>query len=196
MAIGDLFRSSAIYNHPNADGDVVNIFDYVQDEEVSVLSQSAICQEIANAVGALLETEIMASLEEEWVLNRVECFGISDPTASATYVSNTAGTQTGETLPIRSAPVMTKITGLRGRTYRGRTFWPAPGEASQDGGVLLQAWVDVFADAGEELRLYEGDQMNVYQMVVYSAKLEIGTRVSNVIVRSTLGSIRGRQAVS
>lgn len=196
MAVGDFFRTTTVYSHPQADGDVVNVVDFVQDELVVSQSDAEYCEELAIEVRDTVETEWLPSISDEWSLLRVECHGITNPLAQSTATSTADGEAVEESVSIRSAPVVTKETGVRGRSFRGRMFLTSITEASQAGGVMSAGLISTIQSFVDALRHLTLTNLNQYQMVVYSTLLTDGTKVTSLIVRANLGTIRGRQKVS
>lgn len=197
MALNDFYRTSIIFNHPNADGDVVNVVDFELLNIGTIVSEEEFCEELAQQVVTIVEAELLPALTDSWTLNQVTCFNITQPQFQGNDVSGSAGAIDNESVAIRSAPVATKRTGLRGRSFNGRMFLPSIPETNQDAGVMNAGLLAVLNTYVEELRNFSTTvNTNEYIMVVFSQLLLNGTRVTSLSVRSTLGSIRGRQRVS
>lgn len=135
--------------------------------------------------------------------NGVEGFIVNKPTVAGGFAINTNGTTAANLLPLRSSVVSTKVTGLRGRSYRGRFFLPPPGEDVQDEGVITGAYITVINGFLQALRFIGDGAGNSWQMAVYSPTLSpdpetafVASLVSDFITRPVLGSQRGRQVVA
>lgn len=196
MAVGDFYRASAIYSHPNATGEVVNLYDYEQTDIEVVKTEDQYCTEIAVELAQGVEADFLPSLSDAWTFLRVNCFNIDQPTFEGSASSGNVGGIAGDSVAIRSAPVVTKLTGFRGRSFRGRTFLPAPLEVDQDGGVITSGHQTVLQTFMDNQRILVHASGNRYVAVVYSEKLITGTQIGTYEVKLTMGSIRGRQKVN
>lgn len=196
MAVGDFYRCSVIYSNTTGDGNIVNVFDYEQTDIVVAKTEDQFCNELASELRIELEDNYLSLISADWTLVRVDCFNITQPTFEGTSASGDPGTGAGDTVSIRSAVVVTKRTGFRGRSFRGRTFLPAPSENNQNGGEISAAYATSIGTffSGILVLLLVND--NRYVMVVYSSVLVDGTQVGTAEVKTTLGSIRGRQKVN
>jgi len=135
-----------------------------------------------------------------------EFFGITKPeiggVGSVTQALN-GGTAGDQGVSMRTAAVVSKMTTMRGRHFRGRMYVPAIGEQAQSSGVLIAAAVGYLGIASNALRIVNeaGLASPQFDMVVYSPTLSaaqgqvVSTEVSSFRVRDTLGTIRGRQDV-
>lgn len=195
MALNEFYRTSAIYSHPNADGEVVNVVDYELTTIGTPSSEIVFCGELATEVGDAIVTGYLPQLSLEWSLKQVNCFNIDQPAFSAEQVFGNPGASGSDSLPLRSSVVVKKSTGLRGRSFNGRMFLPATTELEQDDGIItpaLKAIIQLFVD---DLIILTSPASNQWTMAVYSSLLSDGTVVQNMLVRDTLGTIRGRQKV-
>ena len=195
MAIGDFYRTSAIYSHPEADGDVVNILDYEQQVIVVSKTEGEFCNELAAEVRNTLVSEFLPLIADDWQLDKVDCFNITQPTFQGVAISGANGGLADDSVAVRSAIVVTKRTALRGRSFLGRTFLPAPPETVQDGGritSIFQLDVDTAMAQMISLDLSNG---NEYELVVFSELLVSGEPVTSYAANAVLGSVRGRQKV-
>jgi len=116
------------------------------------------------------------------------------------------GQSTTGLVPLRSAVVMHHGTAKAGRSFSGRTFWPAPDETEQTAGALISA-AKTFAEntAGSLTSLdlsAAGGAGSKGELSVYSptqskkASAIVATPVSSLTIRNVMGSQRRRQDVS
>lgn len=200
MSIGDVFQ---VVMNWDVDGEVMaNVAHWEQFNESGALTDSEevdlLCELISDDVIANYLPNAPADLD--W--NGTEGFIVNKPTVAGSFAINTNGTTAANLLPLRSCVVSTKVTALRGRSYRGRFFLPPPGEDVQDKGVITAAYialVNVFLDGVRQVSDGTG---NNFRMVVYSPTLSpnpetavVATPVDSFITRTKLGSQRGRQKV-
>lgn len=202
MALNDVYRASAIFTHPQGDGDLVFTRHYRTTTVATVVSGVVEAQEIATEYVNNVETQYLPHLPEDYTFVEMNVIGITDPTVTTTLASGLPGLIDGDAVAIRSAPVIKLGTGLRGRSFNGRMFLMAPPEANQDGGVITPAYVTLLEGfLGFILRLSVTVSNNIYDSTIYSPTLSLAqetivdTLITTQIVNSTMGSQRGRQKV-
>lgn len=128
----------------------------------------------------------------------VTIFNRTDPTEGLTLEATYDGTATVDGLPLRASIVVNHLTGLRGRSFRGRTSMPAPTEGQQDDGEIVEG-LSTLTAAFWTANTTSGTVTDQGSMVVHSARLSTPSVVFNTIVtghiiRGFMGSIRNRQA--
>lgn len=202
MSVNEIYKASVIFSAPGADGDMVYNLHYRTTEVNSPISNSAEGLEIAQEVADITDDLYLPSLADAFTFERVDVIGITDPLVGQTVVVNLPGESANEVLPFRSAPVVKLLTGIRGRSFRGRVFLMAPAENQQDGGVLgggtITAIDTYIADLNQ---LNQQPSTNVYRLTIYSETLSsppttfIDNLVATRLVNPTLGSQRRRQEV-
>lgn len=196
MAIGDVYRVSIIFSSDLFDGDAVNVLDYTQTVVVIAKTEPQFCSELAAEVGNEYVDNYLSDVGDEITLERVECFNVTQPTFQAAVQFNTPGSLADQLVSPRSAVVVSKNSGLRGRSFNGRMFLLPPGESQQDGGELTPAFETIVQTFVTGLILLILSNLNQYKLVVFSQKLGLDTLVATMIVRSILGTIRGRRKVA
>lgn len=204
MAQQDVYQVDAIFNHPLADGEMATIFHYRLSSVSTPLSEQEFGDELAVAFLGTLATDYLGSLSIDFTLVRADWFNVSNPVFGGTIPEGTAGGVMQEAISLRSAPVVKKITGLRGRSFRGRNFLMAPVELEQAAGVITVAHQTVIGTLMDNLQTISLNVLpNIYNMTVFSPTLTLaagGVVVDNLVsgfqVQRTMGSVRGRQAVS
>jgi len=197
MAVDDIYKCSAVFDATGIDGDLVVTHHYRQAGIDTTLTESGYCAELASQLRIAYVADFMPEITDDMTLDRVDCFNVTQPQYAGLSVSGQAGGKTvTDPLPYRTAIVVARKTGLRGRSYNGRMFLPGIVEEDQNGGVIetsfktdLQVFVDGIID------LVTGND-NDYSGVVYSEVLAIGTQITDMVIRDVLGSQRGRQKVT
>jgi hypothetical protein len=195
MSVGDIYNVALEFSSAFADGVMVTTYDYRLDSLTVSLTEPEICTLIGDTIVAGWESAYLPLITDEIVFDGVRVFNRSQPTFFGISESGEPGTElTSESLPMRCAPVVSKRTGLRGRSYRGRNYWMAPPEIYQNQGVMTVAYrasLDSFA--GSLLSILLSGAVGTITQVVYSEKLAIGTTVTSASVNDIVGSVRGRQ---
>lgn len=116
--------------------------------------------------------------------------------------AGTTGSATGS-VPLRAAVVMHKGTAKAGRSFSGRSFFPAVDETHQRAGSLDAATVKRFQDFSDSLVKFQDpdDAATEYTFGVYSPKQtkatgsNVVTPVSSLAMRTIQGSQRNRQHI-
>lgn len=203
MAQQDVYQVDVIFNHPLADGEMAIIYHYRLSSVGTPRPEEQFGDDLVELFDGEFALEYMANIGEDFTLVRLDWFNVSNPIFGGTRAVNLAGSQTGDNVALRSAPVIKKLTGMRGRSFRGRNFYMAPPEASQtDGQISLayQSALQALVDSILDLRFGIINQ-NVYRMTVFSPTLTeqaggvvVDNLVVNQVVTRTMGSQRGRQA--
>jgi len=197
MALNDVYKASAIFTAPKAAGPMVVTYHYRNIEENGSLTPAQECLEVATEVGETLESLFMTLVSDTISLERVDAFGITVPTAEATYASGTAGTWAQETVGFRNTVIVRNKTGLRGRSFTGYQSYPPPREDVQDGGELTVGFLADMATLALGLkRLSQQASTNKYDQVVYSKLLNSNALVTTYIVRPMTGSNKRRQSTT
>lgn len=108
-------------------------------------------------------------------------------------------------LPLRSSFVFHKGTAKAGRSFSGRTFWPAPDEHATAAGVMASAPITGANNTGSEMQNLSLAAINngaSSDLTVYSAKQSkstgsnVATPTTSYSARAVLGSQRRRQDVT
>ncbi len=200
--LGDIYRCSAVWEAPGADGKMVFTAHFKTQEVQTPIGDFEEATEIAVEAFTTIDLLYLPFISDTFTLEEINVIGISNPLIGVTNPIGATGALAGDTLPLRSAPVAKLTTGLRGRSYNGRMFLLAPLESQQNGGTLTTAYqnaLQVFI--GGYRRFSQGASGNVYDMAIYSEVLStaqgqpVANFVANWAVNNTLGSQRGRQRV-
>ncbi len=203
MAVNDVFELAVTWDIPGADGEVVNVLHYRQTTYDGVSSSSAMGNLVAQEVIDQLVTFYIPDLINTATLERVDWFIVNDPIFGGSVVSGVAGLDVSEAVSLRSAPVVKKVTELRGRSFQGRLFLLPPGESRQVRGIISGAFITILNTLMSQLRIVNDVAVNnVFQMTVFSRALSVppGLVVDNTVqsffVNPVMGSVRGRQSVT
>jgi hypothetical protein len=201
MAVNDIFEQT--WGWTIGTDDANNVVHFRQTQYDGVSSRPALCAILNTLVEAGIAADLLTQLSAGISLDTLDCFVVNSDTDFAASAPALNGSLLGEIVPHRSAPVVTKTTGLRGRSFRGRMFLPSPIEGQQNGGVMTGAHVANLQTFVDNLRIVDDGAGNFFRMTVYSPTLSdpgmsvfIDNLINVLIVRPVLGSLRGRQDVS
>lgn len=92
---------------------------------------SALLETLANILLSWWDSTLYSSLSNQLGISGVQATSLESATAPSIFVpyagAHPVGTVTGDPVPTGSAMVVTKRTDLRGRSYRGRNYFPGLG---------------------------------------------------------------------
>ena len=197
MALSDVYRASAVFTAPNADGPMVVTLHYRTVEVNTVLTPVEEAQEIADEVVETIESLYIPILADSTQFEYVNVIGITDPTVQATASSGTLGTVVEGSVSYRSTVISRNVTGKRGRTFTGYQQWIAPTEGQQSNGALSAGFLASMATFVLGLkRLSTQPSTNKYDQTVYSRLLNANTLVSTYTIRPFTGTNRRRQSTT
>ena len=131
---------------------------------------------------------------------RLTAFNLDTPTESASQAITGQGTDAAQAYNPRAAALLSLVTGVRGRSYRGRLYYPPFSEVTvASGGTIDSTVVPVWTAFGEDIKVL-GDAGDNGNLVVYSRKLSttgivFNTVVTSVLARSQLASQRRRRRI-
>lgn len=198
MALDDLFHITVVYDVVGAKGEMVNTHVFSQTVWDSVTNRTDLNIELIDIVGDYYVADLMPLLSSQITLDRVEGYIINADIVGSQQVYTAAGTVGGDLSHIRTSPIVNKLTGLRGRSYRGRNYLPPLVEASVASGIIsggaladLQAFFDDLIDLSDGLG-------NEWKATVYSPTLSdppttyVDTPITSYSVNSKMGTVRGR----
>lgn len=201
MALDDVYQCSVVFSSPLADGEIVNVLHYRLSDIVLSGSELGYASAIASELEELYRLSFMPGVSNQFTMDRVNVFNLNQPTIEFSFVSGVVGGQALESLGPRNAIVVSKKTGLRGRSFRGRLYLLPPVEANQIGGSITAAYeaaLQLFSDDAIILTIPSGNQynLNVYSPTLSTPPLLIVSNdVVTMEVRSQIGTIRGRKVV-
>ncbi len=204
MALNDVYQASIIFSHPQADGPVVNVVHYRLDLIITPRNEESYCGQLSGEIVTLAVAGIIPSLTANWELEEVVCFNLNQPQFQASTPSGVTGSNVSPNdLPIRSAPLISKRTGLRGRSFRGRMYLPSITEESQQAGEIIPAEIVILDAYGASLiNIVTAGDLNQFNLEVYSPTLStpptiiVATPVATMTTNGVLATIRGRQVTN
>lgn len=197
MALSDVYRASAVFTAPNANGPMVVTLHYRTVEVNTVLTPVEEAQEIADEVVETIESLYIPILADSTQFEHVNVIGITDPTVQATSSSGTLGSVVEGSVSYRSTVISRNLTGKRGRTFTGYQQWIAPTEGQQSNGALSAGFLASMATFVLGLkRLSTQPSTNKYDQTVYSRLLNANTLVSTYTIRPFTGTNRRRQSTT
>lgn len=182
------------FSHPDAAGPISTGLDYDLVSDGAGFDEFTIMEALNDAVVAQLELLYLPIISSDFILTQIDIFNHNQPTFGATFPLGTAGGSAGESVALRSAPVVSKRTELRGRSFRGRMFLMAPLEADQSNGVLTGTYrteIDTFM--ATLLSVTDATTGLVFNANVWSETLLTSTQISSFLLRRTMGGQRKRQ---
>lgn len=148
MAIGDVYRLSAISNTSSGNVLVVNRWAFRQ---VYTLVLDTPAEDLGETFKNKVASLYMACVATPFTLQTLEVRGLTDPTLGEDVpMSGYVGTLAGEPVGFQLSPIVTWLTGLIGRANRGRTYMPPISEGYQNSGILAAGYitaVTAFANA-------------------------------------------------
>lgn len=195
MAIGNIYEAALIFSHVQATGLVVNVLHYEQTVITVAKTEPQYCNELAAEVRNICETDWLPDATDDLTLERVDVFNVDQPTFQGTASSGVQGGSVGDSLSPRQAAVATKLTGLRGKSFRGRMYIPGLSEGDQNAGQIEVATVAKLQTYVDNLISLVLSNANEYQQSVYSRKGAAGTQITTIEVKNDIGTIRGRKKV-
>lgn len=201
MAVNDIFEAKMGWTAAGLN--LVNIVHWRQNVYDGSSSRAALCVAMLGEI----ETEVIADWKpigsDQVTLDTLEAFVLQEPTAFGVEPVAVTGDVTTDLIPVRSAPVATKTTLFRGRSYRGRMFLPPLTETQQDAGGIVAATRTSLDTWLNNMRNLNDGAGNTWKMCVYSPTLStlpggpfVSNDVSVVTTNLVMGSIRKRQKVN
>lgn len=201
-SLANAFEMRVVFNGAAAgyEGDVINVLHYNAGAQTKEVGEG-----IAKGIIAAFKaaTAYLALLTTEVSLTRIEYHGLGDDTIGGEEgATGASGTGTGELVSLRSAVVVKKVTAKRGRQFQGRLYLPSVVETAQAGGQLTSSAMAAIRSYTDNLRVVGGANLGVLasrkerrgdSIVRIPDSIE---NVTDLLVRKTLGSIRGRQRVA
>lgn len=208
MAQGDVVALAVTFTHVQIPGTApVVTLAYQQTSandgsNTDLVEAIAIATRVVDVLSADMATDVF---DDETTIGPCVFWGLTKPTIGGQVPGKVGpGTAISDLLSPRTAVVVTKTSGLRGRSYRGRSYLPFVPEAAQSMGTLGATYVTAYQTIADNLESFPavGGTGAAHQQVIYSPTLSaergevVATPVLQMIVRPRLGSIRGRWKVN
>lgn len=196
MAQQDVYQTIWSFSHPDASGEMSTSMHFRLSGVNVVRTEKEYCRDLAEEVVTIIEDLYLQYLPNTMTFNRVECFNVTQPIYFADKNSNTLGLKADQPVSLRSTVNVEKKTGLRGRSFRGRSFLMAPTEDVCRAGVLDNTFRTNIDDFITNMLIVTSVDGNVYNATVWSEKEQLDNLISNFGVQPNAGTIKGRMAVS
>lgn len=191
MASGDRYKM-ALVGHFGLGQQFVVDMHYVQVGASTAPGAEALA-------GGVLETVVPGFLTVMCSADVLDVIQVRQANAPATEGFDQpvaeGGSLVGVALPPMDCPVVTKSTGLIGRAFRGRMYFPAPTVTAQSAGTLEPSFQDLVQTVGELfLNVPAGDGSSaVFSAGVFHKVDESITILTGVIARQIMGTQRRRR---
>jgi hypothetical protein len=196
MAAFDVYNTVWVFSHPNAEDVMTTGLDFRLVGVGAATTEQQWMEDLNDAIIADLTSDYLPLLDNSFQLEKIDTFNINQPTFGTSTVVNLPGGIAGSSVSLRSAPVITKRTALRGRSFRGRMYMMACPEINQANGVLDAAYIAGLGTLVGKLQTVVGPTFaGTYNSTVYSAKLDSDQPINGFEVRTKMGSVRKRQEV-
>lgn len=193
MAFGDIYRASVLFSAPGADNPMVITFHYQNNLSPVVLTPAQECGEIASLLQLELVANYLPFVTQDVEMISVNVIGISEPTAFFDLATTDPGTVVDEVSSWRTSPIAAWKSGLRGRSYNGRSHLISPPESQITNGTMDAAYLVNLDAAMNAIATLELPGTNQYIIGTYSRVLAVFSPSINVVIRSKPGSLRSRQ---
>lgn len=168
--IGGVWRASIIWTFSGVAAPQVNVLHYRQLTDTVAATNP---EDLANGVFNQVVTSMADCISDAISCDLIQIRGISDPTAGGDFAFSpaTAGTLTGQTYAPQCSSLISWKTGLIGRHYQGRTYFPPPVEGSVDGaGQIGSTLLASLNTAANDMMTIPETGVNAgYNLVIYSA---------------------------
>jgi len=147
----------------------INLLYYRRTAIVAPLNQANLITAFHTAVKA--SWKAAASSSWTWLSTMTRCIDDATDAGTLTVVTE-AGGVAGECMPTYNAQLISKACLLRGKSYRGRVFFPSVPEGSADGNTLTAGGLALLVTVADKLDDgFTDADGNPYVPVVFSAKL-------------------------
>lgn len=195
MAQDDIYRAAFRYTAPGANPNgMVYVIHYQIESIITPVSDAEEASELAGELINRTQSLYLSHLPDAITFEDVEVIGVSNPLVGIKVSSGQNGLVPNQPVPYRNAVHTTNKTGLRGRSYNGRTNLMACSEGVQNGGVIDNSHLTGVFDYMNDIATPVGSvTSNAYRMGVYSKEKLVFTPVTNFIVQSNFATVRNRQ---
>jgi hypothetical protein len=169
MSVGDIYRVT-IRGLLGAD-DNENVFHYQVSASTGPTSDEA--ASLANEWVNSAKASYLALLSVLYNMQEVKVRGVSDPTQGFDLSSTGNGGQAGEVSPAQNASLAILRTAKFGRSFRGKTYFPAQAETAFSSGSVVPGQVSNIATYfGDAATLVSGSPIvATFVLGVYSKTL-------------------------
>jgi hypothetical protein len=140
---------------------------------------------VANNVDDAQSTELTAPI---WTVQNYDDPTIADIDVPSAY----AGGESGQPLPTQTALLVSQRTDKRGRSFRGRQYWPGYTEASSDENSINPTTVDNMVNAQADVITDVAGVFSGAEPVVISELTASATGITTILVEDTWATQRRR----
>lgn len=204
MAQGDVIALRLRAQQTSGANAIENVLHYQITEVGGASDGSVEASRIATALSAVWNQHWKAYTPSIFTLQPVDYWGIDRPTIGGSAGDPIPGTLAANALlPFRSAVVVKKSSGMRGRRRQGRMYVGPVGEAHQEAGVIIAGYVANVKAYVDALKVLTGEGGTSAALCIDSPANPGAGRPDRIVsvvtemqIRSNLGSQRGRQAVN
>ena len=143
-----------------------------------------VAQSLIDAWQANCQANFVAAASVHWTLTEILCRCINDALdAGTTETLSAAGTVAGECMPTFNCQLITKQTALRGRSYRGRVFFPSVPEGGADGNTLTAGQLALLQAVADDLDdpLTDADGNTYVPFLLSTTQSTIATNPTSIV---------------
>lgn len=154
-------------------------------------------QALAEAFHSLHGSTFRALISSSYIVDAYEVRQVNAPaTEGYDEPDGLGGGVAGEPIPPMDCVLVAWLTGLIGRRYRGRTYFPAPTEGEQGAGTLTATPIANYNAFASDILLVPAQDASAaeFQLVVWHDDLGTSTDVVNGVTRNLLATQRRRRS--
>jgi len=162
--VPDTARVAVVHSNGSLPDQIVNVFYFRRTGQWGLPE----IEDLASAFRTLWVQNIMNQLSTQTLLRRVEVRGERaqvDVSYQLPIVPAIGGTRGGDPLPPQISFCVTHLTGLTGRSRRGRTYFGMFSELNASNGFLEQALVDGLVNGLNTIRTSLADEGWIHVVV-------------------------------
>lgn len=193
MAVGEIYRLAVRNSGVNVSGEVVNVFHFRQVDPSPTGNGAS---NIVNQFNTNLIPEYTACFSSSVQTLGYSARNLTTVTEGFDFTRGTPapGLILGDMSPPQIATLIQWKTGLVGRSYRGRTYMPPPGEAAINSAGALDATIiaNLGVFATQLMTIPATAQYAGFQLVIWSEKLLLATLVASFSIEGGVRTQRKR----
>ena len=194
MALSDIYRATLVWQDTLGQFIGENVWHYQQGTgQVAATAPEDLLIALSEDSLQLLEPVIGTGI----VSGVCTVVGITNPTESfeSALPTQVVGAAAGQVMPLQLAMIVHWRTGLRGRSYRGRTFLVPGGETQSVGaGGIDSTTITAVEDwATAHMVILSDAAHGRWDLVVHSETVPADTPVTSFSVNSTYATLRKRR---
>lgn len=196
MAINDVFRLTVVLKQTGTDNQIINNFCFRQ---MAVTIFDTPEEDLVQAFRGEAETEYLTATNQAFELEKYQVTPLPLNELSYEYAPLTTkvGTDNGNLMPPSTAGLISWKTAKAGRSGKGRTFLPPPGDGKNDDGIPTTAYRNTVASAFANALIGMASASPLvyasYELGIWSTKLQEFNPVTSFIVRPYWANVRSRR---